>query len=161
LLHPRVPPLVRSLPPVELLSLFRAEESLDEVDAREALGLGIVEQQKVPNSVDDVATPPAVPKAMTMQPPPTPAAAAKQIDEYNQTQSFGQPATQLQVTQPMSATPLPLPASPLPSLSVTQISTSSSIKVPAPVQPTATIAPMDEDDEDEEMPTIDMSSDSD
>lgn len=39
LLHPRVPPLVRSLPHVETLSLFRAEESQEEVEARQALEL--------------------------------------------------------------------------------------------------------------------------
>jgi hypothetical protein len=39
LLHPRVPPLVRSLPHVESLSLFHTEESQDEAEAREILDL--------------------------------------------------------------------------------------------------------------------------
>ncbi|KAG6868167.1 hypothetical protein C0993_006835 [Termitomyces sp. T159_Od127] len=39
LLHPRVPPLVRSLPHVESLSLFRVEESQEEFDIRKGLGL--------------------------------------------------------------------------------------------------------------------------
>ena len=39
MLHPRVPPLVRALPHVETLSLFRAEESLDETETRRGLGL--------------------------------------------------------------------------------------------------------------------------
>ncbi|KAJ6490373.1 rRNA processing/ribosome biogenesis-domain-containing protein, partial [Mycena vitilis] len=43
LLHPRLPPLVRSLPYVESLSLFRAEESQEEIDARESLGLVLPE----------------------------------------------------------------------------------------------------------------------
>ncbi|KAI0650589.1 rRNA processing/ribosome biogenesis-domain-containing protein [Trametes meyenii] len=42
LLHPRVPPLVRSLPHVEMLSLFRAEESQEESDTRTNVGLGVV-----------------------------------------------------------------------------------------------------------------------
>ncbi|KZT13037.1 uncharacterized protein LAESUDRAFT_754063 [Laetiporus sulphureus 93-53] len=39
LLHPRVPPLVRSLPHVETLSLFREEEGEEELSARQSLGL--------------------------------------------------------------------------------------------------------------------------
>ncbi|KAI9000871.1 rRNA processing/ribosome biogenesis-domain-containing protein [Trametes punicea] len=43
-LHPRVPPLVRSLPHVEMLSLFRAEESQEEIDARTTLGVAAIEE---------------------------------------------------------------------------------------------------------------------
>jgi len=39
LLHPRVPPLVRSMPHVESLSLFKAEEPQDEAEALSTLGL--------------------------------------------------------------------------------------------------------------------------
>lgn len=39
LLHPRVPPLVRSLPHVEMLSLFRAEEGEEELDTRRHIGV--------------------------------------------------------------------------------------------------------------------------
>ncbi|KAH9899725.1 rRNA processing/ribosome biogenesis-domain-containing protein, partial [Cubamyces lactineus] len=46
LLHPRVPPLVRSLPHVEMLSLFRAEESQEEADARTAAGVVVVEEHR-------------------------------------------------------------------------------------------------------------------
>ncbi|KAI0638331.1 rRNA processing/ribosome biogenesis-domain-containing protein [Trametes polyzona] len=45
LLHPRVPPLVRSLPHVEMLSLFRAEESQEESEARANIGVGVVEER--------------------------------------------------------------------------------------------------------------------
>ncbi|KAK7470430.1 hypothetical protein VKT23_001856 [Stygiomarasmius scandens] len=41
LLHPRLPPLLRPLPAVETLALFRSEESNEEAQAREALGLEI------------------------------------------------------------------------------------------------------------------------
>lgn len=43
LLHPRVPPLVRSLPHVETLSLFPAEEGQEERDARQLLGLSVAQ----------------------------------------------------------------------------------------------------------------------
>jgi hypothetical protein len=39
LLHPRVPPLVRSMPHVESLSLFKAEEPQDEAEVLSTLGL--------------------------------------------------------------------------------------------------------------------------
>lgn len=41
LIHPRAPPLVRSLPHVETLSLYRAEESQEEQETRQALHIGI------------------------------------------------------------------------------------------------------------------------
>ena len=44
LLHPRVPPLVRSLPHVEMLSLYRAEEGEEEVDARQGAGLATIDE---------------------------------------------------------------------------------------------------------------------
>lgn len=44
LLHPRVPPLVRSLPHVEMLSLFREEEGDEELNMRRALGLANVDE---------------------------------------------------------------------------------------------------------------------
>lgn len=42
LLHPRVPSLVRALPHVEVLSLFRAEESAEEREIRDSLSIGVV-----------------------------------------------------------------------------------------------------------------------
>jgi hypothetical protein len=57
LLHPRVPPLVRSLPHVESLSLFRTEESQEEAEAREALDLTYGEASSHPErppSIQDV-----------------------------------------------------------------------------------------------------------
>jgi len=44
LLHPRVPPLVRALPHVESLCLFRREESLEERELRESLRIAISPQ---------------------------------------------------------------------------------------------------------------------
>ncbi|EPT03591.1 hypothetical protein FOMPIDRAFT_1046630 [Fomitopsis schrenkii] len=44
LLHPRVPPLVRSLPHLEMLSLFREEEGEEELGMRKALGLASADE---------------------------------------------------------------------------------------------------------------------
>ena len=41
LLHPRVPPLARALPHVESLCLFRREESLEERELRESLRIAV------------------------------------------------------------------------------------------------------------------------
>jgi hypothetical protein len=155
LLHPRVPPLIRSLPHVESLSLFRAEESLEEIDAREALGLGVAEQHlKALDSTENVTIAPPNPETINVQPSPTPASA-----------SAAQTILPSKFVEPTPKSPLPLPPSPLPSSSLIQTLTASSSIVPATVQPAPVVVPMDEGEdegeEDEEMPTMDMSSDSD
>ncbi|KAI0335615.1 hypothetical protein GY45DRAFT_1316983 [Cubamyces sp. BRFM 1775] len=59
-LHPRVPPLVRSLPHVEMLSLFRAEESQDETDARAAAGVVVIQERHPERSNVTEVIPPLV-----------------------------------------------------------------------------------------------------
>lgn len=163
LLHPRVPPLIRSLPHVESLSLFRTEESLDEIDAREALGLGVAEQHlKGSDSTeyDTISHPHS--EAMNVQPSSTPASASEGTGIFNKPSPTAQTILQSNFAGPTSTSPLPPPPS-LPSSSLTLSSATSSSIVPATLQPAPVVAPMyeDEDEEDEEVPTIDMSSDSD
>ncbi|KAK7060454.1 hypothetical protein VNI00_001219 [Paramarasmius palmivorus] len=50
LLHPRLPPLLRSLPQVEALSLFRTEESEEEKLNRQDLGLEVEASEEHPQS---------------------------------------------------------------------------------------------------------------
>ena len=50
LLHPRVPPLVRSLPHVETLSLFRAEEGEEELNTRRRVALDTLPDRPDPGS---------------------------------------------------------------------------------------------------------------
>ncbi|KAK0490784.1 hypothetical protein IW261DRAFT_1618758 [Armillaria novae-zelandiae] len=57
LLHPRVPPLVRSLPHVETLSLFHSEEGTEEARDRELLGLTVLQQTSDP--VQTIVTAPS------------------------------------------------------------------------------------------------------
>ncbi|TFK94656.1 hypothetical protein K466DRAFT_475938 [Polyporus arcularius HHB13444] len=57
LLHPRVPPLVRSLPHVETLSLFRAEEGEEEVDTRNRVGLKVLDEPVMEPDVAERLTP--------------------------------------------------------------------------------------------------------
>jgi hypothetical protein len=90
LLHPRWPPLLRSLPAVESLSLFRAQESWEEVDARKAIGLVVDDpQEKSSNheppakAIDnmDVEPPPVtkVPNPPNRETSPNPTATSSQL----------------------------------------------------------------------------------
>ena len=60
LLHPRVPPLVRSLPHVEMLSLFREEEGDEELGMRKSLGLATADETllTLPSSLQRPEVPP-------------------------------------------------------------------------------------------------------
>ena len=53
MLHPRVPPQVRALPHVDLLSLFRAEESNEERAARHEVGLVTIDEIRSTRVVRD------------------------------------------------------------------------------------------------------------
>ncbi|KZP24698.1 hypothetical protein FIBSPDRAFT_951090 [Athelia psychrophila] len=160
LLHPRVPPLLRSLPHVEALSLFRAEESHDEFAVRESLGLGAAEahpaapvQPGALHAPSAIATPdlPEAPPAKTLftmdAPPDTSSKVSAPEPKVAQ-------ATLLAPTPTLPPHPAQLPTPPPPA-SKTPLANEASLQ-------TTVVAAMDEDeDEAEEMPAIDMDSDSD
>lgn len=54
LLHPRLPPLLRSLPHLESLSLFKAEESHEEANVISSLTLKSVQSQECETVEEDV-----------------------------------------------------------------------------------------------------------
>ncbi|KAJ6628867.1 rRNA processing/ribosome biogenesis-domain-containing protein [Mycena sp. CBHHK59/15] len=149
LLHPRLAPLLRSLPYVESLSLFRGEESQEESDACQILGLVAPQLGSSVGTDIDMAEPPPVSPPANSKPPVSPTYIEK-------------PAT---TTQAPATQPLP-PAS----LTLTQ---SIVVKeVPTPLQSTTTIVndtslqlqthvSFEEDEKNEEMPAIDLGSDSD
>lgn len=140
--------MVRSLPHVESLSLFLTEESLEEIDVRETLGLDVADQySKVSSYTTDID----VVEPTTIQPPPT---QAKHIAESNKPPAIAQPTPQPKATQTTLPSLLPLP-------SKGRISTASSSTASVTVQLADVIGPMDESEEDEEMPAIDLDSDSD
>ncbi|KAL6305864.1 hypothetical protein BKA93DRAFT_824657 [Sparassis latifolia] len=190
LLHPRVPPLVRALPHVEMLSLFREEEGKEEMEARRRLGIGAEGGVSTPLSAEmvDTATPSSATPAGELSREPLP--------EYSRSQSVQMPTDTSIIHReqalPKIAANLPVVASYAgfteasavqPSQNLTNHSTTSlgtparsppwvpasaapSISAAAiPVTPIATaapdFAPMDQDEDDEPMPTIDMDSDSD
>ncbi|KAG6903450.1 hypothetical protein C0995_005473 [Termitomyces sp. Mi166 len=155
LLHPRVPPLVRSLPHVESLSLFRAEESQEERDVREELGLrGAFPEQSKPVEEDiimeDSAAPPGTQQVDNIQPvsvtkPSLPPRLSSST--VASTSIKPQPASLIVTTPGAIEPPRPKPSEP------------ERIPKPVPPQPVATSAQDAEDDE--EMPAINMDSDSD
>lgn len=144
LLHPRVPPLVRSLPHVESLSLFRAEEPQEEIETREALGLETAHPDEPLSTQEDVAmgdgTASSELKVEIEVPPPRPSVLPVLTPQVDLLTSV-LPRSQPQKSAIQTGAPTTLPRLPSPSF------------VPAPV-------PVDED-EDEEMPHIDLDSDSD
>ena len=158
LLHPRVPPLLRSLPLVESLSLFRAEESFDEVSVREALGLEYANQNVPSKATMDVeleldATVQS-PQKQTLPRVPTPKVSGPQ----NSGPSVPEIPQETQQTLQISPDPLPSFAEVAHTTITTPISTTA-ISVRQPVQ--APIESVVDKGDDDEMPSIDMNSDSD
>ena len=151
LLHPRVPPLLRSLPHVESLSLFRAEESIDEVEVREALGLECA-NQNVPGSkaTTDVGLEPGA----TVQP------LQKQTPPRVPTSTVSKPSVPEETQQTLRLPPDLLPSS---FVGVAHTTTTPISAAPVSVQPPvqAPIVSVANKEEDEDMPSIDMNSDSD
>jgi len=162
LLHPRVPPLVRSIPHVESLSLFRAEEGLEEIDAREVLRLGIANQLlPVAQSSDDVLTTPAPEATAAQHAYPIVPPITKSTTLVAPPPLTAQPAPAPPLPKATQAI-LPPPPNSLPSSSVSVSVASGSTVTTQPAQPVHASVEVSMDDEDEEeMPTIDMDSDSD
>ncbi|CAL1701175.1 unnamed protein product [Somion occarium] len=179
LLHPRAPPLVRSLPHIETLSLFQAEESQEEQEARHTLQIGVPGELAAATQEPDVAmdiqlissshiapptnhvvpvTVPTVPSGPSMSVVQAPPRAALQVI---------QPAVPAPAVTPSTASFQPPPTS----ASIPKANDSSLTRSSANTSTTASIAQatppvsssrmvVDDEDEDEPMPTIDVESDS-
>ncbi|KAG5342288.1 hypothetical protein C0989_003417 [Termitomyces sp. Mn162] len=153
LLHPRVPPLVRSLPHVESLSLYRAEESQEEADVREELGLhGAFPHQSKPVEEDIImgdSVSPETQPVNNIQPvriaelsPPKPVSST-----VANTSSKPQPASLIVPVSVAIERPRLKPLEPK--------------SLPQTVIPQPAVAPAQDERDDEEMPAINMDSDSD
>jgi hypothetical protein len=160
LLHPRGPPLVRPLPHVEALSLFRAEESNEELTTRTSLSLTTTYDASVMDVTDPIVvtpslpepTPQSVPMHLTMPTPRTTAAAPPAVLSGRQQMSS------------ITAAPTKDSADARSAISIQQLADSppSASRQTAPVTVKPTLIPVAVDDEEEEpMPTIDTDSDSD
>lgn len=163
LLHPRSPPLVRPLPHVEALSLFRAEESNEELAARTSLALATAYDANIMDVVDPIMVTPAteptphpVPTHLPMSTPEITAPGPISI-------SSPVPASQ-KMTSSVTTAPTKNSAEIRPAISSRQPAKSqlppSSSQTELMVEPR--FIPVVVDDEEEEgMPAIDMESDSD
>jgi hypothetical protein len=178
LLHPRVPPLVRSLPHVESLSLFRAEESQEESEAREALDLTTLYQasshpEQLPSMQDvqmeEGTNIPSAQTQSTSPAPPVPQATTSAI--IPPPARLPIPAIQQQqihnsISQSSTSAPAPsnwVPPEPAPALALERNVASNSI---VPHSSASGVHPVlvtrsAEEEEDEEMPAINLDSDSD
>ncbi|KAL1739283.1 hypothetical protein HDZ31DRAFT_49632, partial [Schizophyllum fasciatum] len=163
LLHPRLPPLVRPLPHVDALALFAGEESMEEKQTRLDMGFARV-GDGFSKPVDDIM------EDLPVQPvPPTTLQASTTVGFSTTYPVQSQPVRpQAPPSAPPIATmPPPTEPSAAPSLStgVPMAPTAPASGIPGPsasrlaTQPEAINMMVDEDD-DEEMPAIDMSSDS-
>ncbi|KAI0775967.1 rRNA processing/ribosome biogenesis-domain-containing protein [Trametes elegans] len=174
LLHPRVPPLVRSLPHIEMLSLFRAEESQEEADARTSIGIAVMEERAPGRSDSDVPeslTPQdqnSTPMQVDVVQPKRSTIAKTTIAEPAMQPVFPEVAehhpavgTIHQPLQVLQSSPPP-PPDPLPSRTVALGSQPATTAIPpvTSAAPASSLA-QDDDDDDEPMPTIDLGSDSD
>ena len=177
LLHPRLPPLVRSLPPVENVSLFRAEESEVEQELRAMLQLTAPEDpertvsaQPLPQGSsrgpDDLAqgTEPTSPRSVPNSAPPNvnpPNPPTASSNHMQMDQVKVPPAATLSQDQEPAKDDPPL-SSPVPS------TTRSDERPPPasePLQPNSwnpiSFVGDEDEEEDEEIPSINMDSDSD
>ncbi|KAI0004959.1 rRNA processing/ribosome biogenesis-domain-containing protein [Russula compacta] len=188
LLHPRVPSLARALPHVEVLSLFRAEESAEEQEIRESLRIGVFSPS---NGIESTG---CEGQASILAPAPAPQPLPPNPDTLP---NVGQPKTpapiplKLSTSQPQATTPpglRPAPTPPYahhnsladfpsqdPSDSNDILCPPQEHEVPPSFMSTVVAASegsrlgtvpgvinaVEEDDDDEEMPSIDMGSDSD
>jgi len=164
LLHPRLPPLVRSMPHVESLALFKAEESQEEAEALSALGVesihskGTCDQDVEMKDCQLMVVPIAqIPSHAAPSVPESPPIAQSSLprpqpidDERGAIQPLPQPTT-IKV-KGTAADPPSQPTTSFPSTSHRPTAaTVSSVPIPIPAQ----------EDDDEEMPIINMDSDSD
>lgn len=175
LLHPRLPPLVRPLPPLENISLYRVEEGEAERELRAMLGLAspgdpepvVFAEEPLRQPLEESQNPmqdvePALPShsvpSLTSQAP-------------SQTDPPTQRSDDIQVDQPSIKPVVALPQDQTPTKNVPPASTPAATKFSEGIPPASEPPQLsswnptsfigDEEEEEEEIPSINMDSDSD
>lgn len=170
LLHPRGPPLVRPLPHVEALSLFRAEESNEELAARTSLALATTYDANSMDVVADpimvISTPEPTPQPVPMHSiMPTPKIGAPEPISISSPVPTSQKTTSSITTAPTKISAEISSATSSRQLTKSLLTPSSSQMELAPLMAEPRFIPVvvddDEEEEKEGIPTIDMESDSD
>lgn len=186
LLHPRAPPPVRLLPHEETLMLWRKEEGSEEAEERARLGLMSdedleirerqdttlqqnmnarssrreeiqemeVEQVSMPRSRDGVVT------IAQNQPPPEPTVAARPAETKTlQFGTFGSTSEPFSIATESTKPPeIPFYAAPTSTLSITTVGPSKRAEEPPELPSVAAV--LEETGSDDDIPSIDMGSDS-
>ncbi|KJA29888.1 hypothetical protein HYPSUDRAFT_31915 [Hypholoma sublateritium FD-334 SS-4] len=162
LLHPRVPPLVRSMPHLEAISLFKVDQSQEEIDVLTTLEMKATDATHETEQQDVVMTDHSI-----LVNPPTPTITTNTLPSTIPTAPVSvQPAATSAIPTPpktdhasQSTTRASTP--PVPPLRATGSFESYGESAPRvlPSRPAIPI-PQDEGDEDDEMPAINMESDS-
>jgi hypothetical protein len=187
LLHPRVPPLVRAPPHIELLSLSRTEESAEEQEIRESLHLSVaLPSGETTGKEISSSIPASAPAPLPLHPNPD---TLFNVDEPKTSAPAPLQQSPLypQASEPPDPRPAPVPShglnvsSPAQIPSTGRLYSNDTLCLPqADVSPPlmsgvvtategshlgttlkATNVVQEDDDDDEEMPSIDMASDSD
>jgi len=162
LIHPRVPPLIRSLPHVESLSLFRAEESQEEADVRKELGLrdAVPDQPLSTQDTQDVVMEEDLRNASARTKDTTSATATASSSLPTKPPSIPSTASIGDAKQ-ASVPPISVLQPPKEPPRLKAKATESTFVTPV-AAPQAVVVPIQQglEDEDEEMPAINMDSDS-
>ena len=165
LLHPRLPPLVRPLPPMENISLFRVEESEMERELRTMLGLATPEDpeptkpsQSPPQSSSEVPENSAqVMETTSLVPSLDPSTPPTQLSNDMQVEQTKFPPD---TAQPEDPTPV---RDATPALNPTPSTVELGGRLPLVPEPSpwSPIGFAGDEEEEEEIPSINMDSDSD
>ena len=168
LLHPRLPPLVRSMPHVESLALTRAEESQEETEALSALGVESVhsketcDQDVEMKDCQSMVAPTAYTHShATPTTPGNPPIAQSQSSFSPRPQSTDDQRRAIQLLPQPTKTEMEKPAADLPSQPTTSFPLTSHRPTALTASVPIAIPAQGDDNEGEEMPIINMDSDSD
>ncbi|KAF8165502.1 rRNA processing/ribosome biogenesis-domain-containing protein [Crassisporium funariophilum] len=163
LLHPRVPPLVRSMPHVEALSLFKAEETEEEVELLLTLGLQSTHLHPTPDA-QDVLMNDQLASIPQSNAPKTVSPAVEQKETpaipLNIPPAKTLPSQVTVATSDDAFKPSTITSQLVPHALEYRQAPNKKANEPIPSSEVIPIIAADDEDEDEEMPFIDMASDS-
>lgn len=167
LLHPRVPALVRSMPHIESLSLFKAEESQEEKEAISSLGIANLHLDSTdPVGQDAIMNDLSSSGKASAPMLPIPDISVQRAGEQDQTQIVRNDSPRQPPENPPSdlhAGETPTMGGKTPLITVQNFTTFESVsntpKSPSTHRSVFPVQMEEEGEEDEEMPSIDMDSD--
>ncbi|TFL00553.1 rRNA processing/ribosome biogenesis-domain-containing protein [Pterulicium gracile] len=167
LLHPRLPPLLRSVPRTDFIALTRSEESNEEASLRHELGLVLLESDQTQPQPEPVNTNPGPSTSMAIETRETSYVSESIVQQQKSPAPAPPQHQQMEVDNPPSQTFIQaapsvqreISESPVQTVHTT-VRTTSSVVTTLERKAGSSSLPTVQDD-DEEMPSIDVDSDSD